>query len=65
MNSYDEEEHFEGVQFSIGYPPTDEDEIIVSEETCYHYVKLACEKYLKFHPEDKKIINELLKKMPL
>ncbi|GKX64737.1 hypothetical protein SOASR032_33060 [Pragia fontium] len=63
MNSYDENEHFDGVEFAIGYPPTEEDTIIVSEETCYHYVKQACEKYLKLHPEDTDKINELLAKI--
>ena len=65
MNSYDESEHFEGVEFAIGYPPTEEDTIIVGEETCYHYVKLACEKYLKLHPEDTDKVHELLAKMPI
>ncbi|WP_421203499.1 ribonuclease toxin immunity protein CdiI, partial [Aeromonas enteropelogenes] len=23
----------------------------VSEETCYHYVRLACERFLTLHPE--------------
>lgn len=64
MNSHYEEEHFEGVQFAMGYPPTDEETIIVSEETCYRYVRLACEKYLKLHREDTDKINELLAKIP-
>ncbi|EQB97822.1 hypothetical protein B738_28677 [Photorhabdus temperata subsp. temperata M1021] len=64
MNSYDEDEHFEGVQFTVGYPPTDEDTIIVSEETCYHCVRLACKKYLELHPEDADKVNELLAKIP-
>ncbi|MEK9498499.1 ribonuclease toxin immunity protein CdiI [Photorhabdus sp. P32] len=63
MNS--EDEYFEGVQFVVGYPPTDEDTITVSEEICYHYVRLACEKYLEFHPEDTTKVNELLAKMPI
>lgn len=64
MNSYDEDEHFEGVQFAVGYPPTDEDTVTVSEETCYQYVRLACEKYLKLHPEDTDKVNELLSRVP-
>ena len=63
MNSYDKEEHFQGVQFAIGYPPTDEDIVNVSEETCYHYVRLACERYLKLHPEDMDKVNSLLVKI--
>jgi hypothetical protein len=54
----------EGVFFAIGYPSEKEDEIVVSEATCYHYVRLACEKYLKLHPEDTDKINELLAKIP-
>lgn len=65
MNSYYEEEHFEGVQFAIGYPPTEEDTVTVSEKTCYHYVRLACEKYLHLHPEDTDKVNELLAKIPV
>ncbi|MCC8380935.1 ribonuclease toxin immunity protein CdiI [Xenorhabdus sp. PB30.3] len=64
MDSYDETEHFEGVEFAIGYPPTEEDTVIVTEETCYHYVRLACEKYLKLHPEDIDKVNTLLSKIP-
>lgn len=63
MNSYDESEHFEGVEFAIGYPPTEEDTVIVSEETCFHYVRLACKKYLKLHEEDTDKVNELLAKI--
>ena len=65
MDSYDKDEHFEGVEFAVGYPPTEEDTVIVSEETCFHYVRLACEKYLQLHPEDTDKINELLVKMPV
>lgn len=64
MNSYDESEHFEGVEFAMGYPPTEDDTVIVSEEVCYQYVRLACEKYLKLHPEDTDVIKEILAKMP-
>ncbi|MBP2851617.1 ribonuclease toxin immunity protein CdiI [Dickeya oryzae] len=65
MNSYYEEEHFEGVEFAYGYPPEEDDTIIVSEETCFKYVRLACEKYLQKHPEDEAKIKSLLEKMPL
>ncbi|QJT80116.1 ribonuclease toxin immunity protein CdiI [Kosakonia sp. MUSA4] len=65
MDSYDESEHFEGVEFAVGYPPSEADTVIVSEKNCYHYVRLACEKYLKLHPEDMEKVNELLAKIPL
>jgi hypothetical protein len=64
MNSYDDSEHFEGVEFAIGYPPTEDDTVIVTEEICYQYVRLACEKYLQLHPEDTGKVNELLTKIP-
>lgn len=64
MNSCDEEEHFDGVQFVIGYPPAEGDVVIVSEGICYRYVRLACERYLKFHPEDTDKVNELLLGLP-
>lgn len=54
----------EGVFFAIGYPPEKEDEIVINESTCYHYVRLACEKYLKLHPEDTDKVNELLSRVP-
>ncbi|HFO6612835.1 TPA: ribonuclease toxin immunity protein CdiI, partial [Escherichia coli] len=64
MNSYDESEHFEGVEFAVGYPPDEDDIVIVSEETCFEYVRLACEKYLQLHPEDTEKVNKLLSKIP-
>ncbi|MBG5928983.1 ribonuclease toxin immunity protein CdiI [Providencia rettgeri] len=55
----------EGFFFAIGYPPEKEDEIVVSEETCFHYVRLACEKYLKVHSEDLASVSTLLSKMQM
>lgn len=65
MSSHDEEDHFEGVEFAIGYPPSEDDTVIVSEDVCYQYVRLACEKYLKIHPENISKINELLRNLHL
>ncbi|WP_159567732.1 ribonuclease toxin immunity protein CdiI [Budvicia diplopodorum] len=65
MDSYDESEHFEGVEFAVGYPPEEDDTVIVSEEICFKYVRLACEKYRYLHPEDTDQVNELLAKVPL
>ena len=65
MNSYDESEHFEGVEFAVGYPPSEADTVIVSEETCYHYVRLACERFLTLHPEHSLKINSLIDKIPV
>lgn len=64
MNSYDESEHFEGVEFAVGYPPSEAETVVVSEETCCFYVRLACERYLKLHPEDTEKVNSLLAKIP-
>lgn len=63
MNSYDESEHFEGVEFAVGYPPDEDDIVIVSEETCFEYVRLACEKYLQLHPENTEKVKKLLSKI--
>ncbi|MEB6632518.1 ribonuclease toxin immunity protein CdiI [Kluyvera cryocrescens] len=63
MNSYDESEHFEGVEFAVGYPPSEAETINVSEEICYHYVRQACERYLKIHPENAEMVNSLLDKI--
>ncbi|MEG5407214.1 ribonuclease toxin immunity protein CdiI, partial [Enterobacter roggenkampii] len=38
---------------------------IVSEEICYHYVRLASEKYLRLHPEDTEKVNSLLARLPV
>lgn len=64
MNSYDVSEHFEGVEFAVGYPPSEADTVIVSEKTCYHYLQLTCERYLKLHPEDSEKVNSLIVKLP-
>ncbi|WP_353605272.1 ribonuclease toxin immunity protein CdiI [Enterobacter cancerogenus] len=64
MNSFDESEHFEGVEFAVGYPPSEAETVIVSEEACYQYVRLACERYLKLHPADTQKVNSLLAKLP-
>ncbi|WP_447755346.1 ribonuclease toxin immunity protein CdiI [Pseudomonas nicosulfuronedens] len=60
MNSCFDEEHFEGVEFAYGYPPRDEDTVVVSESICSEYIRLACEKYLQCHPEDAAKVKELL-----
>ncbi|MEX9840352.1 ribonuclease toxin immunity protein CdiI [Providencia rettgeri] len=39
--------------------------MVVSEETCFHYVRLACEKYLKVHSEDLASVSTLLSKMQM
>lgn len=65
MDSYDESEHFEGVEFAVGYPASEADTVIVSEEVCYQYVRLACERYLQLNPEDTERLNNLLDKLPL
>ncbi|AVA39470.1 TPA: ribonuclease toxin immunity protein CdiI [Proteus mirabilis] len=62
MNSADVSDHFLGVKFGIGYPLTDKDIVIVSEDTCYQFIRLSCEKYLLMHPEDKIKIKMILSK---
>jgi len=61
MDSCYDEEHFEGVEFAYGYPPEDNDTIVVSESICYKYLVIACNKYLKLHPEDNLKVNAILK----
>lgn len=65
MSSFEKDEHFKGIQFAIGYPPSEENINTISEKTCYDYVRLACEKYLKLHPEETYKVNELLAKIPV
>jgi len=61
-SSFDDE-HFEGVEFAYGYPPTNSDAVVISETVCSEYIRLSCEKYLQRHPEDaaeiKKLLNNL------
>ncbi|MEX5485945.1 ribonuclease toxin immunity protein CdiI [Proteus mirabilis] len=47
----------------MGYPLTDKDIVIVSEDTCYQFIRLSCEKYLLMHPEDKIKIKMILSKI--
>jgi len=51
--------HFEGIMFGVW-----EGEIIVSETVGFGYMRLACEKYIQLHPEDKTKVNELLANIP-
>jgi hypothetical protein len=60
VNSSFEEGHFEGVEFSYGYPSSDADTIVVSEEVCMEYLRLACDKYLQRHPESNAEVDVLL-----
>lgn len=55
----DPECHFEGIMFGVW-----KGEIIVPESVGFEYTRLACEKYLKLHPEDTDKLNELLIKLP-
>jgi hypothetical protein len=60
VNSPSEEDRFDGVEFSYGYPSSDADTIVVSEEVCMEYLRLACDKYLQRHPENKAEVDVLL-----
>lgn len=55
----DPECHFDGIMFGVW-----EREIIVSEEVGFKYTRLACERYLKLHPEDTEKVNSLVAKLP-
>jgi hypothetical protein len=60
MNSYFDEDHFEGVRFSSGYILEEDVSVVVSDETFREYLKLACGKYLKFHSGDTEKVHKLL-----
>ncbi|KEY40094.1 hypothetical protein FB99_47000 (plasmid) [Pantoea agglomerans] len=36
MNSLNESEHIEGVEFFLGYPPSEAGTVNIREKTCYH-----------------------------
>lgn len=60
VNSYFEEDHFEGVRFSSVYLLEEDVSVIVSDEVFREYLRLACDKYLKCHPGDTGKVTELL-----
>ncbi|WP_232924779.1 ribonuclease toxin immunity protein CdiI [Pseudomonas cichorii] len=62
-NSLFDEEHFEGVEFACGYPPKDDDRVVVSEGVRSECIRLASEKYLQRHPEETAKVKELLDKV--
>lgn len=61
LNSFFQENHFEGVEFAYGIPP-DEITIYVDESTCLGSVEEACEIYISKHPESRLEIAKYLKK---
>jgi hypothetical protein len=63
MNSYFEEDHFEGVRFSSGYILEEDVSIIVSDEVFCEYLKLACDKYLRLHSGDIEEVRKLLDRL--
>ena len=64
MDDPSEEFHFEGVEFEIGFsdPPNI---LCVAEATFYRWLRMACERYVQQHPEDKEKVEELLAKAPM
>ncbi|WP_108097479.1 ribonuclease toxin immunity protein CdiI [Pseudomonas sp. GV071] len=60
MNSPFDEEHFDGVEFSYGFSLSTENTIIISDAVLSECIRLACEKYLRRHPEDLAKVKKLL-----
>lgn len=65
INSFDESDHFEGVELAIGYPPLEKDTIITSDATFYEYIRLACDRYIQIHPKEKVKVCKLLDEISL
>ncbi|RBL86189.1 hypothetical protein DDE05_12060 [Streptomyces cavourensis] len=63
MNSFDSDEHFEGVEFTYGISPN-ESTIIVSDKVCVEFLKRACEIYISRHPEYSLKITEIISRLP-
>lgn len=59
LQDVDPDFHFEGIMFGVW-----EGEIIVPESVGFKYTQLACERYLKLHPEDTEKVKSLLSKLP-
>lgn len=58
INEWDEHFHFEGVK--IGWVFSGE-EVIVSEEEFFKWVRLACHRYIELQPQDKEKVLALCK----
>lgn len=56
-NSYDDYDHFDGVEFEMGLF-SDDSEIRVSEEECLSFIKEAVLLYEKKHPDRKGFLDE-------
>lgn len=56
----DEVYHFEGVAFGI----EDIDEVVVTEDQCWYYVRHAANHYLQANPSDASFVADLLKRIP-
>ncbi|MEQ4661956.1 MULTISPECIES: ribonuclease toxin immunity protein CdiI [unclassified Providencia] len=39
--------------------------VCLRDKTCFYYARLACEKYLKVHPEDLASVSTLLSKIQM
>ena len=63
-NSYDDYDHFEGVEFEMGLF-SDDSEIRVSEEECLSFIKEAVFSYEKKHPNRKGFADKLFEETKL
>lgn len=52
------------VEFAFGYPSTEGNELVVDESVCFKYARMACELYLRKHPEDINSISDIINKLP-
>lgn len=63
MDSFYDDDRFEGVKFIYGYSVDgDDDEVIVSLDVCLRLINVACAKYIKNHPEDERVVKEVFDK---
>ncbi|BBH12827.1 ribonuclease toxin immunity protein CdiI [Chromobacterium haemolyticum] len=63
MDSFYDDDRFEGVKFIYGYSVDgDDDEVIVSLDVCLSLINVACAKYIKNHPEDERVVKEVFDK---
>ncbi|XYQ54996.1 ribonuclease toxin immunity protein CdiI [Pectobacterium carotovorum] len=58
LQELDTDFHFEGIMFGVW-----EGEVIVPEKTALKHIRLACERYVKIHPEDADKVKFLLDKI--
>lgn len=49
--SFDEEDHFDGVEFGVDRPSVGPRKVVVTDAECRKWLQEACNRYVRLHPE--------------